>query len=455
MPIPEPHPQLLGLLDDARDNPDDDTPRLILADWLEEHDHVDLAEIVRAGVQRGQAEESALEESISLAQPRSLPNEWLERLQQTGLTCRFDRGLLRVQGDLALFENWNDPLLFPWIESLTLETDGVSFAGPPFLPLLREVNSLAVVPTFSRGQGAVSLFLPQQNGELLRVLLRQLTPRRLRKLLLGNCAVGMDYLRELSAWPGAEELTHLNLAGCALTSEQVTLLCHSAMLTKIRWLDLRDNQLGDRTASLVIQSIRNQAVESLFLGGNALGPQTLSRLAESRCLEALLDLHLAHNYLDEPTLLVLVNGFRSCPGMINLKRLDLSFNPIPTRVLEGLATLPTLGQLVELNLTNGTVDSVGLRSLVDSSNLKNLRRLHLGGNPLDQRAMRILAGSPMIRQLSTLDLHSCRLRDDAMSILLEAAPLPNLLWLRLGGNYLSRGTRRELVAAFPFADFGP
>ena len=44
--------QVLAFLDEIRENPDDDTPRLVLADWLEEHgDEADLrrAELIRVG----------------------------------------------------------------------------------------------------------------------------------------------------------------------------------------------------------------------------------------------------------------------------------------------------------------------------------------------------------------------------------------------------------------------
>jgi uncharacterized protein (TIGR02996 family) len=37
-PIAPPRPELLALLDAVKDHPDEDTPRLVLADWLQEHD---------------------------------------------------------------------------------------------------------------------------------------------------------------------------------------------------------------------------------------------------------------------------------------------------------------------------------------------------------------------------------------------------------------------------------
>jgi uncharacterized protein (TIGR02996 family) len=36
-PPAAPRPEVLAFLRDIKDHPDDDTPRLVLADWLEEH----------------------------------------------------------------------------------------------------------------------------------------------------------------------------------------------------------------------------------------------------------------------------------------------------------------------------------------------------------------------------------------------------------------------------------
>src|SRR5687767_3394549 len=43
------HPEADAFLDAIFDHPDDDTPRLAYADWLQEHDEEALAEFVRLG----------------------------------------------------------------------------------------------------------------------------------------------------------------------------------------------------------------------------------------------------------------------------------------------------------------------------------------------------------------------------------------------------------------------
>src|SRR5438105_1761734 len=42
------HPQVVALLLSAKEAPEDDAPRLILADWLEDHGEPDRAEFIRA-----------------------------------------------------------------------------------------------------------------------------------------------------------------------------------------------------------------------------------------------------------------------------------------------------------------------------------------------------------------------------------------------------------------------
>src|ERR1043166_5079721 len=44
---PMPTSDEAGLLAAIRGNPDDDTPRLVYADWLQEHDRADYAEFIR------------------------------------------------------------------------------------------------------------------------------------------------------------------------------------------------------------------------------------------------------------------------------------------------------------------------------------------------------------------------------------------------------------------------
>ena len=58
-PSPAPRPEVLAFLRAAREQSDDDTPRLVLADWLEEHGSE--ADVARAALVRLQCERARLD----------------------------------------------------------------------------------------------------------------------------------------------------------------------------------------------------------------------------------------------------------------------------------------------------------------------------------------------------------------------------------------------------------
>ncbi len=53
MTDPRQHPEYVALLEAIRENPEDDAPRLIISDWLEEQGADDLAQEIRRQVGRG------------------------------------------------------------------------------------------------------------------------------------------------------------------------------------------------------------------------------------------------------------------------------------------------------------------------------------------------------------------------------------------------------------------
>src|SRR5262245_32286286 len=92
-----PTPQEQGLLDDVVEHPDDDGPRLIYADWLDDHGDHDRAEFIRVQLELERPDldtarrgELAGRECALLHQHEG---EWLEPLPDlTGVTWHFRRG---------------------------------------------------------------------------------------------------------------------------------------------------------------------------------------------------------------------------------------------------------------------------------------------------------------------------------------------------------------------------
>jgi uncharacterized protein (TIGR02996 family) len=112
-----------------RDDPDDDTVRLVFADWLEEHGdprgefmrvQCELANWIPDRERRTQLQER--EEELDRLHRRA----WLRSLGRLpGTRCLFHRGLIEFTTSGALPIKWN-----PWIQTLRLRYDGTTSAMP-------------------------------------------------------------------------------------------------------------------------------------------------------------------------------------------------------------------------------------------------------------------------------------------------------------------------------------
>src|SRR3954451_13941548 len=98
-------PELHSLLQGCKDAPDDGAPRLVLADWLEEHGDADRAEFVRLSVRLAADEIPLGDEAVSLARLHELyaPNadRWLGGLRDWPGRVVFKRGMIEARCDVT------------------------------------------------------------------------------------------------------------------------------------------------------------------------------------------------------------------------------------------------------------------------------------------------------------------------------------------------------------------
>jgi uncharacterized protein (TIGR02996 family) len=120
------HPHVLALLDAARESPHDDAPRLVLADWLEEHGDADRAEFIRlqlllaAGKSLGQEQRADARRRKQDLLDR-FGGGWLGPLWRHG--GAWHRGLLSVPLDrLRVPAGLED--MRPWIDDAHFEVPG-------------------------------------------------------------------------------------------------------------------------------------------------------------------------------------------------------------------------------------------------------------------------------------------------------------------------------------------
>lgn len=137
------------------------------------------------------------------------------------------------------------------------------------------------------------------------------------------------------------------------------------------------------------------------------------------------------------------------PVAAGLSELSFRNEPLGGDGLSVLAGgLPeTLGEL-ELHAVGARAD--GLEALARCDRLANLRRLNLSRNPLTPRAAKVLSLSRPLAGLRSLDLSDCRLGDKEVRHVTQAKFWPNLVELNLQTNPISgAGVRRLLDAAVP------
>jgi len=224
-------PVVLAFLRDIKANPDDPTPRLVLADWLEEHG--DAVRAARGEFLRLQ----------SLARPSLSPDReaellrrfeaaWLGTLRPLALSWSWRRGLLHLEVPARILLDDSAELVrteaFAWVEGVTfrnLTTEAVNrLAASSWLGWL---NTLDFGYNFIRDAGVAALAASPNLRNLRTVWLRRnaIGDRgaaalarsehmvKLETLSLVDNQIGAAGARALAASPLPDHLRLLNLEG--------------------------------------------------------------------------------------------------------------------------------------------------------------------------------------------------------------------------------------------------
>jgi uncharacterized protein (TIGR02996 family) len=462
------------------DDPDSDTPRLIFADWLEEHGQPQRADFIRA-----QCRLAALDEydparlPFLRAESAYLPRAQEELHEKKGfgklpiwvLRARpgFERGFpARLATTAARFlKGVEDILCAAPIQHLSLDSSGA------------------------------------QAGRLFGC--EHLT--RVRSLDLRYGKLGDRGMQALERSPYLGGLRRLGLLGTRLRISSVTLLARAAGLAGLRHLDLSYNHLYDRGLEALADSPYLHSLESLHLDRCHIGPRSTQALARSAALSGLRELSLMGNDLTDFGAFALAES----PHLARLARLDVTFNGITTdgaralltsRALTGLERLglgyhleedalsitpaahlcgrlhlrlqqspllrgealarsslvaacagleviycdlgdqevavlarsPVLAGLEALSLEGEDLHLQGVRALARSPHLGKLRRLSLAHNSVDLETLDALLEAPFLSRLTHLDLSDCGIPSEAYTRLARCAALEDILQLRLSAN---------------------
>jgi uncharacterized protein (TIGR02996 family) len=280
-----------SFLQAIREQPHDDAPRLIFADWLEERGDP-RGEFVRLQCQRVRLEghdpraPAMREEETRLLQRHA--GLWLGPLHQRGVFCEFRRGLLhlRVPADTFLLLDWlelTQTSTWEWIEAVHIRLDGrVGIQALADSPLLACLPALDLSDNDLEDEGVAILAVSPHLGQL-------------RSLDLGFNKIGPAGAAVLAQSPHLPRLGALNLYDNHLGDEGVAALAASPHLNELATLRLPWNYIGPSGATALGNRGGLQGLTTLSMGHNAIGDLGAASLARAPGLPRLRTLYLYEN----------------------------------------------------------------------------------------------------------------------------------------------------------------
>lgn len=382
-----PRPELLALLAAVKDEPDDDTPKFALADWLQEQDdEADRArgEFVRYVTQYHRSGEEPpgawkLRDQFLTLWEHYHP-AWLGPLPGSGfefplhVANAYARGpLLTARGNGSDLTSQRAATIagaeaYAWVDGLELFTvNGRQLSKFAHSRLLESLAAL----TLSRGNTPL---------ESIRDLVVSPKIGRLRRLSMNYFPV---VARDIAASHHLSALRSLQLVGAQLTDDGFKALCESPHLKQLRSLDVGGNGLSIHAARAFADRTGLSAVTELNLSGpNHIGPDGTLILVASETTGRLRKLYLSDNGIADYG----VEAICRQPHMCNLTHLDVSSNLLTNRSAFAIADSPHLESLEQLLLFGNTVGDEGALALARSPHLGSIRWLFLVGNPISASA---------------------------------------------------------------------
>jgi uncharacterized protein (TIGR02996 family) len=189
------------------------------------------------------------------------------------------------------------------------------------------------------------------------------------RLFDDGCEVFVNQLIQLDG------LTSLNLRATGIGVRGLTLILESPRLPHVHTFDLSENKtyFVYRGAQF-LGSPSLAKVRALHLGLTGVADEGAAVLAANAHLGNLHTLALWNTTLGDRG----VEALAESPYLTNLTHLDLTGNYIRQRGAEALARSPNMARLTHLELTNNAIGDAGVMTLVKSKYLKKLTYLGTG-----------------------------------------------------------------------------
>ena len=342
------HSEHAAFLRAIRAAPDDDLPRLIYADYLDEHGDP-RGEFIRIQIERPRLPRDDPRRAGLKAREDELlrrhREEWEGPLAAVVSHAVFRRGF--IDDVLVMAEAFlaHAHTLFDWAPIRTIKLRGT----------FRYVGAILKRPELAALTGLDLCFdhLDNRDAALL-VACRHLSG--LKRLNLNGNPIGDEGAARLAASPHLTGLEALHLEHCGLGPAAANSLA-AARLTRLRALDLSENFLGDDGIERLAAAPFLERFTALDLTAVGMGDAGAQRLAE-------------------------------CPSLRGLRRLRLGYNGLGDAGTAALVRSSHLTALTALDVNGNAIGDAGAQAILDAPHLRGLARLELSVNPLS-RAMRL------------------------------------------------------------------
>lgn len=374
-----------ALLAAIRAQPDEDTPRLIFADWLDENDQPARAAFVRAQVELARTPPW---------EPFAVRCRWRAPEIVSGKPFRRE-----LPPDNGLMVSWPDEPFrrgFGWALNV------------------RVINlwSELAEPLFDREPIGRVAFWTGTLDNWTRIAASECV-RNFREVELHASPIEpMLALRDKPAACGVTDIYFRRASGAGIP-EVIEDLCLAPLGHTVRGLHFK---VGYESLNELIDSINTRGpLERLSFAVMGITADHVRRLFTGPAASALTEFHLRNEPLGEGGAKALADG-------------------IP----ETLRDLTLAGVGIQAN---------GLEALARCDRLTELRRLNLSTNPLTPRATRVLSLSHALAGLRSLDLSHCRIGDKGVRHIVASKFWSNLVELDLRFNPISAVGAKHLLDA--------
>ena len=378
-----PSTEELAFLARIRDQPDDDGPRLIFADWLAERGDP-RGEFIRVqcALARLPPEDPRRESLREREQTLLKTHEaaWTESINGVVSGWEFRRGLLEAVSveATAFLERGQELFRLGPIRRIRFLEAGKCFPALMESPLLGRIREIDLCSCFLGNSGPAALVRCRHLGrlEVLDLGFNDLTDQGLRTL---SDAANLENLRELSLNDNRQ-----------IGTPGVRALADSPHFAKLRLIDLSGNGLSESALKVLINGESLMSLDSVPLHGNNIGDGGVQALARSALLGRMLArspvLKLSRNNIGP----LGARALAESPLMERLEVLDLEINSIGDAGLASLTQSPYLGNLKRLILCENRIGDAGVRALTRSNLPRTLAFLDLTGNFVTSDSIREL-----------------------------------------------------------------